>query len=180
MTNDQTVCVRESKPYVHKNTETIKKHQESECVLTSCANFSSYYIIRALLWQLQYGIYNIYVLNNHRYDPSNKIPDVSKEKRAGNCQLMILFELAAADELNLDIFLSLPTTLLLFSLRRLIKHSFPELSAITEPHPQDLPVQRVDSARSKVTVQWRQVITYHNTGMSGKIYQTIFLHHTAI
>lgn len=35
---------------------------------------------------------------------------------------------------------SLPTVLL-FSLSRLIKHSFPEFSANAEPHPQDLPSQ---------------------------------------
>lgn len=76
-----------------------------------------------------------------------------EEKPTGNRPLVTLFDLAADDELNLDVSLFPPTTLLLlFSLRRLIKHSFPELSAITEPHPRDGPSQRAQAVGSKVTV----------------------------
>lgn len=38
----------------------------------------------------------------------NEIPDVLEEKPRGNCPLFILFGLASADELNLDVSLSHP------------------------------------------------------------------------
>lgn len=56
----------------------------------------------------------MFSINIHIYYLSNENPDVLKEKPTGNCPLKILFELAAADELNLDVSLFPPTTLLLF------------------------------------------------------------------
>lgn len=109
---------------------------------TKRVKYVNFLLNKALPWYLWY-IFNIYVLNKHEYYLSNENPDVLEEKPTGNCPLMILFELAAAYELNLEISLFLPTTLLLLlSLHRLIKHSFPELSATTEPHPRDGPLPK--------------------------------------
>lgn len=94
-----------------------------------------------LLQQLWSCIHIIWGLSKLGSNLFGEISDVLEEEPTGNCLLLILFGLASADGDKFRGFCVFPPTtlLLLLSFCRLIKHSFPEFSAVTATTPTGWP-----------------------------------------